>query len=154
MAKAGISKEVDIIIDQYGGKITGSIGILQEIQGRYKHLPEEALRRVARKLDIPLSQVFGLATFYKAFTLKPRGRYLISVCMGTACHVKGAPRLIDILSERLKIKPGETTGDDKFTLISVNCLGCCALGPVLVINDTYYEKVTPDKVESILKEYR
>jgi len=153
IANGSIANEAARIIDSYGGDVASTIGILQEIQSRFNHLPKEALVEMSKALAIPLSQVFSLATFYKAFTLNPRGKHLVSVCLGTACHVKGAPRLVDELRRRLKVKPGETTSDGKFTLIAVNCLGCCALGPVMVVDDKYYEQVTSDRIDPILKKY-
>lgn len=154
MAKIKIAKEVDRIIDRYNARITGSVSILQDIQSRYKHLPKEALVQMGKRLDMPLSQIFSLATYYKAFTLKPRGTHLVCVCMGTACHVKGAPKLIDELTKKLGIKPGQTSKDSKFTLEAVNCLGACALGPLMVVDKEYYSKVDGTKIDTILKKYK
>ncbi|MBM3253595.1 MAG: NADH-quinone oxidoreductase subunit NuoE [Candidatus Omnitrophica bacterium] len=153
MKQVDLDKETDKIVDRYNARITGSVSILQDIQALYHYLPKEALIRVAERLNIPLSQVFSLATFYKAFTLKPHGKHLVCVCLGTACHVRGAHSLVDELQRRLKIKPGETTKDNKFTLAVVNCLGCCAIGPVMVIDDKYYEHVRVNKIDSILNKY-
>ncbi|MEE8360132.1 MAG: NAD(P)H-dependent oxidoreductase subunit E [Candidatus Omnitrophota bacterium] len=152
--RKNIEKEVDKIVDSYDAKITGSISILQDIQSRYNHLPKEALMRMGKRLDMPLSQVFSLATYYKAFTLKPRGKHLISVCMGTACHVRGAPKLANAIQKKLALRSGETTKDGNFTLELVNCLGACALGPLLVIDGKYYSKVDADKIDPILKIYK
>ena len=154
MKNAAVIKEVDKIVDRYDARITGSVDILQDIQSRYSYLPKEALAHVARRLEVPLSQVFSLATYYKAFSLKPRGKHLVVVCMGTACHVRGAPRLIDEVQRRLDIKPGETTEDNNFTLEAVNCLGACALGPLMVIDGAYFGNMNTRKVESVLKRYR
>lgn len=154
MTQTKIAKEVDKIIDRYDAQITGSIGILQDIQSQYNHLPKDALVHMAKRLNMPLSQVFSLATYYKAFTLKPRGKHLVCVCMGTACHVRGAPRLSDELARKLGVKPGQTTKDGKFTLEVVNCLGACALGPLVVIDGEYYGNMSIDKVDSILKKYK
>ena len=154
MNNADLIEEVDRIVDLYGNRITGSIGMLQDIQSRYSYLPREALIHVAERLDIPLSQVFSLATFYKSFSLRPRGKHLIVVCMGTACHVRGATRLVDEIGRRLDIKPGETTGDNLFTLEAVNCLGACALGPLMVIDGEYYGNMAPKKVEAVLQKYQ
>lgn len=153
MGRTEVSKEVDEIVDRYKGQITDSIGILQDIQSRYNYLPKDALVRMAVSLNIPLSQVFSLATFYKAFSLKPRGKHLISVCMGTACHVRGAPRIADEVQRRLNLKRGETTKDNKFTFEVVNCLGCCAIGPVMVIDSKYYEHMTVSKIGPTLRKY-
>jgi len=154
MERTKISKEVDEIVNRYEGQITGSVGILQDIQKRYNYLPKEALVHMAKRLDVPLSQVYGLATFYKAFSLKPRGKHLISVCMGTACHVRGAPRIADEIQRRLNIKPGQTSRDLQFSLETVNCLGACALGPLMVIDGEYFGKMSARKVEAILKRYK
>jgi NADH-quinone oxidoreductase subunit E len=115
-------------------------------------LPETALRYVAEKLEIQLSEVYHVATFFTAFSLTPRGKHLIRVCMGTACHVRGAQRVLETIQRKLGIGPGETTKDRKYTLETVNCLGCCALGPVVVVEDEYH-MTTPTKVDSVLKKY-
>lgn len=148
------TKKIDDILKRYSFQKTYIVGILQEIQKEYNHLPREALTYIAEKLTMPLSQVYSLATFYKAFSLKPRGKYLIAVCVGTACHVRGAPRLVDEIERLLNITPGLTTGDGLFTLETVNCLGCCAIGPVMVINDKYYEQVNVNRVAAILEKYK
>ena len=153
-ARKNISKEVDKIIDRYDSQITGSISIMQDIQSLYNHLPKEALVQMGKRLDMPLSQVFSLATYYKAFTLKPRGKHLISVCMGTACHVRGAPKVADEIQKWLGIKSGETTKDGNFTLVVVNCLGACALGPLVVIDGRYFSKMDAKKIDPILKRYK
>ncbi len=154
MERTKISKEVDEIVSRYEEQIIGSVGILQDIQKLYNYLPKEALVHMAKRLDVPLSQVYGLATFYKAFSLKPRGKHLISVCMGTACHVRGAPRIADEIQRRLNIKVGQTTEDNKFTFELVNCLGCCAIGPVMVIDGKYYEHMIVRKIDPILQKYK
>jgi len=154
MERTKISKEVDEIVSRYEEQIIGSVGILQDIQKLYNYLPKEALVHMAKRLDVPLSQVYGLATFYKAFSLRPRGKHLISVCMGTACHVRGAPRIADEIQRRLNIKPGQTSRDLQFSLETVNCLGACALGPLMVIDGEYFGKMSARKVEAILKRYK
>jgi len=153
MERTKVLKEVDEIVGRYKGQITGSVGILQDIQNRYNYLPKEALVHMAKRLNVPLSQVYSLATFYKALSLRPRGKHLISVCMGTACHVRGASRIADEIQRRLNIKVGETTEDDKFTFEVVNCLGCCAIGPVMVIDGKYYEHMAVRKINPILRKY-
>jgi NADH-quinone oxidoreductase subunit E len=132
-------------------KNTPLLSILEDIQSRYQYLPREALILISEWLDVPLSQLFSVATFYHAFSLLPRGRYTIQVCTGTACHVRGAIQILNRLEALLGIRPGETTPDRMFTLETVNCLGTCALGPVLVAGDEYAGKMTPDKVDRILK---
>jgi len=129
------------------------VAILQDIQANYKYLSKEALQQVSQGLDIPQSQVYSVATFFKAFSLQPRGRHLINVCLGTACHVRGAGRVLDRLELELGIKNGETTQDRKYTLESVNCVGACALGPIVVIDGEYSGEMTADKVKPLLKRY-
>ena len=123
--------------------------VMQDIQATYHYLPEAALCRVSETMGVPLIEVFRLANFYKAFTLKPRGRHLITVCMGTACHVRNSPRFLDEVRRRLKVEPGRTTEDGEFTLETVNCLGACALAPVVIMDGTYYEHMTPAKLGSL-----
>ncbi len=129
------------------------VSILEEIQGRYRYLPREAMILVSERLGVPLSQVYSVATFYHAFSLVPRGRHTISVCTGTACHVRGAVQVLGRLETVLAIKPGETTRDRQFTLETVNCLGCCALGPVVVIDGEYEGQMTIKKVDRLLKRW-
>jgi NADH-quinone oxidoreductase subunit E len=124
--------------------------VLQDIQAAYHYLPEEALCRVSETMGVPLIEVFRLANFYKAFSLKPRGRHLITVCMGTACHVRNSPRFLDEVRRRLSVEPGGTTQDGEFTLETVNCLGACALAPVVIMDGKYYEHMTPAKLGSLL----
>ena len=143
----------DRIVEAYGCRKEQLIAILQDVQDEFGYLPEEALRRVSERLGVPLIQVYGVATFFKAFRLKPRGRHLVTVCMGTACYVRGAPAVLEELKRLLGVQPGETTEDMEFTLETVNCLGACALGPVVVVDDEYHEKVTPGKVKKILEKY-
>lgn len=127
------------------------IGILQDIQRSYNYLPEEAIREVARRFEIPFTRVYGIATFYKAFSLKPRGKHIIQACLGTACHVRGASRIADFISRKLEIKPGDTTDDLLFTFETVNCLGACALGPVIVADGEYHGQMTTKKMDALLK---
>ena len=130
------------------------IEVLQDIQATYNYLPEEALRRVSQELEVPLIEVFRVANFYKAFTLKPRGKHLITVCMGTACHVRGAPRLADEVLGQLNVKPGQTTQDGEFTVEVVNCLGACALGPIVVLDGNYYDHMSPAKLRALIERVR
>jgi len=131
---------IDEIVGRYRGDRSALIQILLDIQREYHWLPKEALLRLSERLEVPLNQIYHIATFYKAFSLVPRGRHLVMVCMGTACHVRGSPRLLDKVRDMLKIKPGETSSDMRFTLTTVNCLGCCALGPVVVVDGEYHGK--------------
>ncbi len=129
------------------------IAILQDIQAEYNYLPKGALKKVAEGIDIPFSRVYSAATFFKAFSLKPRGKHLITVCLGTACHVRGGPKIVEQIGRILGVGPGDTTKDQKFTLETVNCLGCCAIGPIMVVDGKYFGEVTPAKIDSILKKY-
>lgn len=145
--------KLDEIIMANGNSRTGVIPILQEIQANYNYLPEDMLRYVSKKLDLPLIDLYGIASFYHAFSLKPRGEYLVQVCLGTACHVRGAHRVLDEMKRRLHIEPDDTTEDKKFTLKTVNCLGACALGPIVVVNEDYHGNTRVQKVNSILAKY-
>jgi NADH:ubiquinone oxidoreductase subunit E len=127
------------------------ISVLEEVQGRYRYLPREAMILTSEWLGVPLSQVYSVATFYHAFSMVPRGKHMMHVCTGTACHVRGTVQVLDRLQSRLGIRPGETTRDRQFTLETVNCLGCCALGPVVVLDDEYEGQMTPKKVDTLLK---
>jgi len=132
-------------------KRTGLISMLEDIQGRYGFLPEGALKDVADKTGRSLVDIYGVATFYRSFSLKPRGKHLISVCLGTACHVRGAPAVVKEFEAQLGISRGETTRDKVFTLETVNCLGACALGPIVVTDGHYFSNVRTSKVASIIK---
>lgn len=127
------------------------IARLTDIQERYHYLPHNALVLLSETLDIPLSQIYAVATFYDAFTLKPRGAHLIRVCMGTACHVRGAPQILDRFESKLAIQPGETTRDRSVTLETVNCLGACALGPITVVDNAYSGEMDIAKTDRLLK---
>lgn len=142
--------EVSKPTESSGGPRPGLIALLEDIQAKYGYLPEEALRQVAEKTGRSLVDIYGVATFYRAFSLTPRGQHLVSVCLGTACHVRGGPAIAEAIGKQLGIKPGETTPDREFTLETVNCLGACALGPVVVVDGHYFPKVRPSKVKDIL----
>jgi NADH-quinone oxidoreductase subunit E len=129
------------------------IMILQDITARYNYLPEVALTYVAKKMNIPVSHIFSVATFYKAFSLTPRGKYIINVCTGTACHVRGAEKIKETIEERLHIHEGETTEDLMFTLDTVRCLGCCALGPVITVNQKSHGGLDRKKTANIIEQY-
>ena len=144
---------IDAIIDGYEGKTSGLTTILQDIQDEYNYLPPQAMEHVAEKMGLPLSQVLHVATFYKAFSLEPRGKHLITVCLGTACHVRGGVRLVEQIERLLKIRAGGTTPDMQFTLETVNCVGSCALGPVMIVDGEYYGKMVSSKVGRVLKKY-
>jgi len=147
---------VDIrgIVDKYNHNRGSLLGILAEIQARYSHLPEEALRIVADQTNHSLVDIFGVATFYKSFSLVPRGKHLCSVCMGTACHVRNAPVIAKEFERQLNTKTGQTTEDREFSLETVNCLGACALGPIVVVDGHYFSNVKTQRVEQIINESR
>jgi NADH-quinone oxidoreductase subunit E len=142
------------IIDRHQRKKSALIGILQDIQAEYNYLPKEALLHIGESLDVPLTQIYGIASFYRSFSLKPRGRHIINVCLGTACHVRGAVRILEEMERNLGIESGQTTKDSMFTLETVNCLGACALGPLIVVDEQYYGKMTPSKVKRVLRNCR
>lgn len=146
-------RDIDEVIDKHQGDKSALIQILLEIQSKNHWLPKTALMWVSERLNVPMSQILHIATFYKAFSLKPRGEHLVRVCLGTACHVRGGQRILEETERVLGIKAGETTPDLRFTLESVNCLGCCALGPVMVIDDEYHGKLAPSNIGKILSNH-
>lgn len=144
---------IDQIINIHQGDASSLIQVLLEIQKENHWLPKEALDRISEKLSVPLSQIQHITTFYKAFSLVPRGRHEIHVCLGTACHVRGASHVLDTIQDLIGIRPGETDLDLKFSLDTVNCLGCCALGPVMEVNGKHYGKIVPAQTGEVLKNY-
>jgi NADH-quinone oxidoreductase subunit E len=148
------STAIDAIIEKYEAKSSAILAILQDIQAKEKYLPKEAMEYVGGKLQIPINKIYRIATFYRAFSLTPRGRHEVCVCLGTACHVRGAQRIADQINLEIGIRPGETTKDRNFTLETVNCLGVCAAGPVVAIDGQYFGKMSPGKVEGTLKQFR
>jgi NADH-quinone oxidoreductase subunit E len=146
------STQLENILKRYKYQDSSLLTILQDIQAVENYLPRKALEDVATRLDIPLTRVYKLATFYRAFSLTPRGRHLVTVCTGTACHVKGAAWTLNTLERELGIQPGETTSDKEFTLETVNCLGSCALAPIVVKDGEYHGKMFGAKVLSLIKE--
>lgn len=148
-----ISSYVDSVLEKWNYDPTFLISILLDVQSKYNYLSKDALIRISEQLHIPLIHVYCVATFYKSFSLKPRGEHLITVCLGTACHVRGAPEVLSEIEKQLNISTGKTTPDNKFTLQTVRCLGACALGPLVVIDGKYYGQMNPKKVHSILKKY-
>ena len=143
----------DKIIDKYPSDPSSLIQVLLEIQSENRWLPKEALEKVSEKLNVPLNRIQHIVTFYKAFSLVPKGRHEVHVCTGTACHVRGAPRLLDSVQDLIGIRAGETDQDLKFTLETVSCVGCCALGPVMVVDGEYHGKMGPASSEEVLKNY-
>jgi NADH-quinone oxidoreductase subunit E len=145
--------QIDQIIAKYNGEASSLIQILLDIQSENHWLPGEALVWVSEALDVPLTRIQHIATFYKAFSLVPKGRHEIHICMGTACHVRGASRILDTVQGQTGIKPGETDLDMKFSLETVNCLGCCALGPVMEVDGKPHGKMAPARAIEVLKNY-
>lgn len=139
------------IVESHDGDRGGLITILEDIQNKYGFLPEEALRIVAEEMGVSLVDVYGIATFYKSFSLEPRGKHLISVCLGTACHIRGGPEIAEEFERNLEIRSGETSEDKEFTLETVNCLGACALGPIVVVDGHYFSKAKISDVERIIE---
>ena len=148
------SKGIDRILEKHRYDNSSIIAILQDLQEEENYLPENDLAYISENLPIPLTRIYRIATFYNAFSLKPRGKYPINICMGTACHVRGAPMVLDRLRLELGIDVGGLTEDGLFSLETVNCLGACALGPIIVIGKEYHGNMTPAKVESTIKKYR
>lgn len=146
--------KVKSFITKHSNEKKALIAILQDIQAEYNYLPQEALRIVSKRLDVPLIDIIGVATFYRAFSLEPRGKHIITVCTGTACHVRGGPKILEEFEKKLYIRPGETTEDCQYSLDTVACLGCCAIGPVVVADGDYYAQTTIRSVDSILKKHR
>jgi NADH-quinone oxidoreductase subunit E len=153
MAVKDAKQQVENVLQKYRHDKSLLVDILQDIQTENGYLPREALEETSHALDVPLSRVYSVATFFKAFSLVPRGRNLISVCMGTACHVRGADKVLEKIEAELGIKAGETTKDLKFTLETVNCVGACALGPMVIIGEDYHGEMHPAAVGPMLANY-
>ncbi len=146
--------KVKQVLKQYNKDKSALIDILHDTQAAIGYLPKEALKEISERLDIPLSRVYCVVTFFKAFSLSPRGRHLINVCLGTACHVRGSDRVLEQIEKELGVKTGQNTPDLKFTLETVNCVGACALGPMVIIGEDYHGEMTPEKVSDVLKYYQ
>ncbi|NLC63297.1 MAG: NADH-quinone oxidoreductase subunit NuoE [Thermoanaerobacterales bacterium] len=145
--------QVEQILEKHKGEKGALLQILQEAQGIIGYLPYDVLRMVAESLNIPLSEIYSTVTFYSFFNLKPKGKYQIRVCLGTACYVRGADKILERLKEELGVEVGDTTEDLKFSLDACRCVGACGLAPTIIINDDVYGKLTPDKIPDILKKY-
>jgi NADH:ubiquinone oxidoreductase subunit E len=145
---------IHAIVQRYQARPTALIMVLQDIQKHYRYLPEGALRLVAKKMNLPLAQIYSVATFYKAFSLTPKGKHHICVCTGTACHVRQANVIVDNLGRSLNLKPGETTPDGNISFETVNCLGACALGPLVTVDEHYHGNMTVTKMNELLDELR
>ena len=152
-AKRQLKEKVSQVLEKYQRDKSALIDILHDTQSAIGYLPKEALEEIHAGLDVPLSRVYSVATFFKAFSLAPRGRHIINVCMGTACHVRGANKVLEEMEKELGIKTGDNTKDLRFTLETVNCVGACALGPMVIIGEDYHGEMTPDKVSEVLKNY-
>jgi len=139
------------ILNKYKKIPENILSVMEDIQEEFKYLPEEYLKKISIEFKLPLSQIYSLATFYKTFSLKPKGKHHICVCMGTACHIRGSQKILEKIQEKLKIKSGETSPDGKYSLETVNCLGACALGPLVVIDNNYHGKMTQNKIEKIFE---
>jgi len=150
MLKVDTKEQVDKILSHYSGRKDELIPILNDTQEHFGYLPADAMQRIAKFLHISDSTVFGVATFYALFKFVPTGKKMVKVCRGTACHVRGAPRILDEVQKKLNIKPGETTEDLEYSLEAIACFGSCALAPVMVVNNTVYGRMTPTKVDEIL----
>jgi NADH-quinone oxidoreductase subunit E len=148
-----VASTVEAIIKKYDGDKGQLVSMLQDIQTEYRYLPKDALDEVVSLLGVPASQVYSVATFFKAFSLTPRGRHLIKVCLGTACHVRGAAKVVEKIELDLGVKRTETTPDQRYTLETVNCVGCCALGPMVMIDEKYHGQISSDKVSPLLAKY-
>ena len=146
--------QVDTILEGLGAEPFDVMEALQDIQEHYRYLPEEAMSRVSQVLNVPVIEVFRLANFYKAFSLKPRGRHLLTVCKGTACHVQGAQTLFDEVLGQLEVEPGGTTHDKAFTVEAVHCVGACALAPVVIIDGKYYDHMTAGRFRKLIEKIR
>lgn len=145
---------VETILHRHSQDPSSIIQVLLDVQNELYYVPKDVLEYVSRSLHVPVSRSYHLATFYKAFSLKPKGKYPIAVCTGTACHVQGAPRIIDQITRELRIAEGETTPDKKFSMESVRCLGCCGLAPVVTVGKNLHGKVPASKVTRILQQYK
>ncbi|MGN1003082.1 MAG: NADH-quinone oxidoreductase subunit NuoE [Oscillospiraceae bacterium] len=150
-----ISKEEILsILHGYPRERRWCLAILQDMQRKFSYIPREGMEALAEYLDCPLSSLYSMATFYKALSLKPKGKHIIKVCDGTACHIRGSANLVEGIRRALGIGPGDVTGDGLFSLEVVNCLGACAMAPVMLIDETVYGRVTPEKLPGIFETYR
>lgn len=146
-------QQIDQVLQKYEYRHADIISIMQDVQGLENYIPEEAIRYISEKMELNLARIYDIATFYKTFSLVPRGRHTIKVCCGTACHLSGAPQNIDQIKRTLGIEDGETTTDRQFSMETVNCLGACALAPVVVVGEDYYDTVNAGKMEKVLSSY-
>jgi NADH-quinone oxidoreductase subunit E len=148
------TEQIKSFVDHYNCDKSALIAILQDIQEEYHYLPQRALNIVSHMLKVPLADIIGVATFYSAFSLEPKGEHVVTVCMGTACHVRGGPKILEEFERKLHVEAGHTTKDGQFSLETVACLGCCAIGPVVVVDNDYHAQTGIRNVDGILKKYR
>lgn len=153
MEKETDTKQLDEILAKYAGQKGVLIPIMQDVQNLYNYLPKEALEYISVKTEVPLSEIYGVVTFYSLFHLQPRGRHVIRCCQGTACHVRGGKKILEALEAKLGIKAGETTADGKFSLETVACLGACGLSPVMQVDEDTHGRMTPEQVGKVLAGY-
>ncbi|MDA3864503.1 MAG: NAD(P)H-dependent oxidoreductase subunit E [Deltaproteobacteria bacterium] len=149
-----ITQKVDNIIDNYGGDSKSILAILQDVQAEYNYLPREAVNHIVEKMEVSLARVSALATFFSSFSLTPRGEHIITICMGTACYVRGAPQILKEVERDLEIKDGETTPDQKFSIETVNCVGACALGPLVIVDGNYHGNISTTDVKKVVETYK
>lgn len=147
-------EEIQAVIDRYPCMQQYALAAMQDMQRQFGYLPREGLEALSKHLSCPFSQLYSMATFYKAFSLKPKGKHIIKLCDGTACHIRGGSVLLEGVERELGIRPGETTADGLFSLLLVNCLGSCAIAPVILIDDTFYGRMTLEKLPGVLNSYR
>lgn len=148
------TSNIDAIIERYGSEPSSLLAIMQDVQDEERYLPREAMDRIAEQLSIPIARVYQMATFFESFHLEPRGKHICTVCMGTACHVRGAQRLVEQLERDLEVKSGGTTGDMMFTIEEVNCVGACALGPLVIVDGEYHGNMTSGGLQKVVKRMR
>ncbi len=148
------SKKVDTIIDAYGAEPASLLAIMQDVQDNARYLPRKAMERIAERLSVPVARVYQMATFYESFHLEPRGKHICTVCTGTACHVRGAEKVVEQLERDLEIPSGGTTKDQMFTIEEVNCVGACALGPLVIIDGEYHGTMTSGRLGKVIKKMR
>lgn len=150
----GTDPKLEEILKKYEKNKSNLIQILNEVQEYYGYVPMKAQEAISKYLEIEMAEIYGVITFYSRFTLKPKGKYNVAVCLGTACFVKGSEKLLDTAKEALKIKEGETTADGKFSLEATRCIGACGLAPVFTVNDEVYGKATPELMKKVIEEYK
>lgn len=151
--KQKVEKETKEIIEKYPKDKDQLIGILNDVQERFGYIPKQAQKVISEELSIPMAEIYGVITFYSRFTLSPKGKYNISICLGTACYVKGSQKILDRAKERLKIEPGQVTPDGKFSIDDVRCVGACGLAPVFMVNDEVYGNATVKQFDEVIDKY-